>query len=176
MKLTKVSIILLSIFFVGVSQVALAKDGHKTGKPFAGLQDQIDNIQAIQGAQGPAGPQGPEGPRGPAGPQGPEGPKGPAGPTGIVGVYLIGVEPISVFAGESLQRKCYAGDAAISASFFATNPTFEPQMYKDVLRPICDPDNSLCGPDQTPTGFEFIRHLYNGHINGVYFQVICLEY
>ena len=164
MKLTKVSIILFSIFFVGVSQVALAKDGHKKGKPFAELQDQIDNIQTIQGAQGPAGP------------QGPEGPQGPTGPTGIVGVYLIGVEPISVSAGESLQRKCYAGDAAISASFFATNPTFEPQMYNDVLRPICDPDNSLCGPDQTPTGFEFIRHLYNGHVNGVYFQVICLEY
>jgi len=51
MKFTNILIILLSIFFIGFSQVALAEKDHVPGKPFADLQEQIDNIQSTNGTQ-----------------------------------------------------------------------------------------------------------------------------
>jgi hypothetical protein len=186
MKFIKIMILLIAIFLIGYPQVALAKKDHVPGKPFAFLRYLIKNFnntkstpgpQGLPGPAGPEGPQGPVGPQGPAGPEGPQGIEGPAGPTGIANVYIIGGRHDLINGGESIQNFCYAGDAAISASFYTGNNDFRNlTTYYDILRPICDANDSICGEDQTPKGFEFVRHPRNGPAYGVYFQVICLEY
>lgn len=180
MKVANFLIILMGIFFIGFPQVAIAKDGRVRGKPFIHLQEQIDNMQLTPVIKGPAGPQGPAGPPGPAGPE---------GPTGIANVYIRGISTDSFYPGTPVQLYCYAGDAAISASFFPADPASSNQVeFYDVVRPICD--TGICGENQTPTGFEFVRNLKDEPAPGegpapgtepapadqAYFQVICLDY
>ena len=45
MKFTNIMILLLSIFFIGFPQGAIAQKNHVPGKPFANLQEQIDDLQ-----------------------------------------------------------------------------------------------------------------------------------
>ena len=58
MKFSNDIIVFLGIFFIGFPQGAIAKKKHVRGKPFANLQEQIDNIELTPGPQGPPGPAG----------------------------------------------------------------------------------------------------------------------
>ena len=164
MKFTNIMILLLGIFFIGFPQGAIAKKNHVPGKPFAALQEQIDNqkqienIELIPGPQGPPGPEGPQGPPGPEGPQGPMGPEGPQGPpgpqgltgsegpqgsSGILEKYMKVEEVSPAYPGYRFIVYCdnIPDDVAISGnaySYWTDVPGgFPYATTEDILRPVC---------------------------------------
>jgi len=183
MKFTNIMILLLGIFFIGFPQGAIAKRDHVPGKPFADLQEQIDNIELTPGPQGPPGPAGPQGlpgstgpqgPQGPAGPQGAPGPAGLEGPAGILDIYMK-FDQVRPYFMKNGRFIVYCDnrdeDFAISGSAYTSyaGKGFLHTTYDDVLRPVCeyygenDPggpglETMTCQQGEIPIGWQFIQH------------------
>jgi hypothetical protein len=174
MKFSNIMIFLLGILFIGLTQVALAEKDHVPGKPFANLQEQIDNIESTPGPQGPPGP------------VGPEGPMGPEGPAGILDKYII-VRQVRTNSPTHIYNRlivyCNPDDLAISGAAHTT-PGHMGGNYQDVLRPVCE-DFGPIGPDlnepppltcedgELPIGWQFIRHPGNPPV-GIVINVLCI--
>jgi hypothetical protein len=179
MKFTNIMILLLSIFFIGFPQGAIAQKNHVPGKPFANLQEQIDDLQEQIDNLGLTLEQ-----------QKTPDPAEQQGSAGILEKYMKANDGIPYNTSGRLIVYCdnIPEDVAISGNahtYWDSPGLFQLSPYNDVLRPVCtyygedNPGPGLeaktCQQGELPIGWQFIANPYtNNPLAHVVLNVMCI--